>query len=103
MNAGCVFVILILTTEVAYTSGMSKRMTYGKIYRPDVRAHPRLSHGCIFTRRQVFTFRADGKKKRPCGRANTSARTRSCIRVDTSASGRTRPCVRVDIGASVQK
>jgi hypothetical protein len=45
-----------------YRPGMSKRTSYGKIYRPDVRARPRLPRGRVFTRKQVFTVRDDGKK-----------------------------------------
>jgi hypothetical protein len=49
---------------------MSKRTTYGKFYRldirvchPDVRMHPRLPRGRVFTCGRVFTVRADGKKR----------------------------------------
>jgi hypothetical protein len=64
--------------------GMSKRMSYSKIYRwtsisigrSDVRARPRLPRG------RVFTIRADGKKRvhvdrlmRPNRCAPTSAQT----------------------------
>jgi hypothetical protein len=61
--------------------GMSKRTSYGKIYRPnvpghrqDIRARPQLSRRRVFIRGRVFTVRADGKKcvradvlMRPCG------------------------------------
>jgi hypothetical protein len=36
---------------------MSKRTSYSKIYRLDVRPRPRLSHGHGFTYGQVFTVR----------------------------------------------
>jgi hypothetical protein len=62
-------------------SGMSKRMSYGKIYRPDVirtsvhiRVNPR---GRFFTCRRVFTVRADGKKKKP----------RGCISAEAAQTG----------------
>jgi hypothetical protein len=49
-------------------TGMSKRMSYGKIYRPDVHGcrsdvHPRphLSRGRGFTYGRVFTVHADSK------------------------------------------
>jgi hypothetical protein len=42
---------------------MSKRTSYGKIYRSDVRTRPRLPRG------RVFTARADGKQTRPRGLA----------------------------------
>jgi hypothetical protein len=56
---------------------MSKQTTYGKIYRSDIRARPRLPRGRIFTRGRVLTVRADGKKKCPRGRAYASARTQA--------------------------
>jgi hypothetical protein len=62
--------------------GMSKRTSYGKIYRSDVRARPRFSRRRVFNRDRVFTVCADGKKTRLCGRANASARTRSYVRAD---------------------
>jgi hypothetical protein len=37
--------------------GMSKRMSYGKIYRPDIRARLRLPRGHVFTYGRVFTAR----------------------------------------------
>jgi hypothetical protein len=65
------------------TSGMSKRMSYGKIYRPDVRgcrpdvcARPRLPCGCDFTRRRflpsaLVKIRPRGRELCPCGRTHS--------------------------------
>jgi hypothetical protein len=89
--------------------GMSKRTSYGKIYRPDVRgcrpntrARPRLPRGRIFTHGRVFTVRADDKKTSLRAQADAFARIQPCVRADKSASAQTRPCVRADIGPSAR-
>jgi hypothetical protein len=65
---------------------MSKRTSYDKIYRPDVRgrrpdvhARPRSSHGCDFTRGQILLSAL--VKNRPRGCNPASSRT-WCVRAD---------------------
>jgi hypothetical protein len=63
------------------SAGMSKWTSYCKIYRPDVRPCPRLSHGRGFIRRRIFIVHANGKNRvranvvlmrpRRCGSART--------------------------------
>jgi hypothetical protein len=55
---------------------MSKWKSYGKIYRPDVCARPRLPHERVFTYGRAFTVRADSKK-RVYADIGASARTSS--------------------------
>jgi hypothetical protein len=54
------------TTLENFILGMSKRTSYGKNYHPDVSLRPRLSRGCGFTHRRVFTIRGRSKN-RVCG------------------------------------
>jgi hypothetical protein len=75
---------------------MSKQTSYSKIYRPDVRARPRLPCGRIFTRERVFILRADGKKMRPHGCTNASVRMRQCVRPDAPMPPRGHKCVRAN-------
>jgi hypothetical protein len=53
---------------------MSKRTSYGKIYRPDVRTRPHLPHGRDFTHGRFLPSAL--VKIRPRGRNPASARTR---------------------------
>jgi hypothetical protein len=101
---------------------MSKRTSYGKIYRPDVRGRrpnvrvrPCLPRGHVLTRGRVFTIRADGKKMRPCGCgvdaawmwrgcAYASAQTQMCVFSQMHILPRVRAegCVRADPSTSVR-
>jgi hypothetical protein len=81
---------------VRYTSilGMSKQVSYDKIYRPnvrgrrpDVRTRPRLHRGRVFIRGRVFTVRVDGKKR---VRVDVPMRPRGHRRVCADAT--MRPC-----------
>jgi hypothetical protein len=47
-HAQSILLILLKPQTMWYSRGMSKRTSYGKIYRPDVRARPRLPCKRIF-------------------------------------------------------
>jgi hypothetical protein len=71
--------------ENAQHAGMSKRTSYSKIYHPDVRARPHLSHKRIFTCGRVFTIRADDKK---CICTSAGPRAYAWTRIGHTSRGR---------------
>jgi hypothetical protein len=82
------FIHAALSMGRAAYPGMSKQTSYGKIYRPDVHAHPRLPRGRDFTRKWILPSAL--VKIHPHGHTHSlpslplppSFRTQSTVRAD---------------------